>query len=175
MSAHCARCNLIKATNSLGDYQHQQPIHKEVFEAIKPVYEELSKDDLLTRCIGGFTQNSNESFNSTVWAMAPKSISSGKIVLDIVTNIATCVFNDGFSTILHVIDTMGMKIGPNSYNLCMEVDAERIKRAEESLSEGAREARIALKALRKEKKGCQSRRPIVWCRHRRLKVYKNII
>ncbi|KAG5312845.1 COX1 oxidase, partial [Acromyrmex insinuator] len=37
----------------------------------KPVYEQLTTDDLLTRCIGGFTQNCNESFNSTVWAMAP--------------------------------------------------------------------------------------------------------
>ena len=33
----------------------------------------------------------------------------------------------------------------------MEVDAERIKRAKQSLSERAREARIDLKALRKEK------------------------
>ena len=44
-----------------------------------------------------------------------------------------------------------MTIEPNSYNLCMEVDAERIKRAKQSLSERAREARIDLKALRKEK------------------------
>ena len=38
-------------------------MHKKFFEAVKPVYEELGKDGLLTRCIGGFTQNSNESFN----------------------------------------------------------------------------------------------------------------
>lgn len=49
------------ATNSLGDYEHKPAICNEVFEAIKPVYEELSNDDLLTRCIGGFTQNNNES------------------------------------------------------------------------------------------------------------------
>lgn len=140
-----------KATNSLGDYEHKPAICNEVFEAIKPVYEELSNDDLLTRCIGGFTQNNNESFNSTVWALAPKTISSGKLILDIATNIATCVYNDGFSSIMHIIDIMGMKIGSHSYNLCLEVDAERIKQAERSLSEAAREARINLKTFRKEK------------------------
>ena len=83
--------------------------------------------------------------------MASKSISSGKLVLDIATNIATCVFNNGFSSILHVIDIMGMTIGRNSYNLCMEVDAERIKRAEKSLIEGARQVRIDSEVLTKEK------------------------
>lgn len=40
-----------KATNSLGDYEHKPAICNKVFEAIKPVYEELSNDDLLIRCI----------------------------------------------------------------------------------------------------------------------------
>lgn len=43
-----------------------------------------------------------------------------------------------------------MKIGPNSYNMCLEVDAQRVKLAEQSLSEAAKEARITLKAHRKE-------------------------
>jgi len=30
--------------------------------AIKPIYEYLSSDDLLNRCLGGYTQNSNKSF-----------------------------------------------------------------------------------------------------------------
>jgi len=58
-------------------------MHMDVFNAIKPVYEELSSDDLLSRCLGGFTQNSNESFNSAVWTIAPKASASGKIILDV--------------------------------------------------------------------------------------------
>lgn len=46
---------------------------------------------------------------------------------------------------------MGMKIGSNSYNVCTEIDANRIKKAEQSLSVGAKEARMQLKASRKEK------------------------
>ncbi|XP_018302353.1 uncharacterized protein, partial [Mycetomoellerius zeteki] len=45
-----------KATNTLDEYQHNSPMRAEVFEAIKPIYERLTSDDLLTRCIGGYTQ-----------------------------------------------------------------------------------------------------------------------
>ncbi|KAL3273556.1 hypothetical protein HHI36_014990 [Cryptolaemus montrouzieri] len=42
----------------------------------------------LTQCIGGYTQNCNESFNSTVWVSTPKSTASGKTVLDVATGAA---------------------------------------------------------------------------------------
>ncbi|CAB0042858.1 unnamed protein product [Trichogramma brassicae] len=35
------------------------------------------RDKLLQRCLGGHTQNNNESFNHCVWMMAPKHIFSG--------------------------------------------------------------------------------------------------
>lgn len=40
---------------------------KEMKKHLLPIYEDLSKDDLLERCLGGHTQNTNESFNATVW------------------------------------------------------------------------------------------------------------
>lgn len=42
-----------------------------------------------------------------------------------------------------------MKIGNNSYNFCMAVHAQRIKLAERSLREGAKQAQIDMKAFRK--------------------------
>lgn len=139
-----------KATNTLGSYTHKPVLNDDVYKAIKPIYEELSSDDLLTRCLGGFTQNNNESFNSTVWALAPKSVQSGKTILDVATDIAVCIFNDGFASILHIMRTWGMKIGQNTYNLCSEVDEARVKKAERSLSEAAKEARMSLKSQRKD-------------------------
>ncbi|XP_011883932.1 PREDICTED: uncharacterized protein LOC105571069, partial [Vollenhovia emeryi] len=67
-----------KAKTDVANYKHKPAMYTEVFEAIKPIYEELSSDQLLTRCVGGFTQNTNESLNATVWSMAPKSFGSGK-------------------------------------------------------------------------------------------------
>ncbi|CAK9814810.1 hypothetical protein ANTQUA_LOCUS8225 [Anthophora quadrimaculata] len=71
-----------------------------VFSTVKPVYEELTSDNLLTRCIDGFTQNSNESFNSVVWSMTPKTVSSGKNILDIAANMVVCIYNDGLLSIM---------------------------------------------------------------------------
>ncbi|EFN76731.1 hypothetical protein EAI_04127 [Harpegnathos saltator] len=90
---------LTKATN-VANYKHKTAMHTEVFKAIKPIYEELSRDELLTRCVGSFIQNSNESFNATVWSMAPKFVASGKRVLDIATDLATCYYNDGYNSIM---------------------------------------------------------------------------
>ncbi|XP_032689786.1 uncharacterized protein LOC116853045 [Odontomachus brunneus] len=74
--------------NKLVNYQHKSAMKDEVFNAVKSIYEELSQDKLLTRCLGGFTQNSNECFNSVLWALAPKTMSSGKKIIDIAADIA---------------------------------------------------------------------------------------
>jgi len=72
------------------------------------------------------TQNNNKSFNSTVWAMAPKTTSSGKTILDIVTHIAVCVYNDGMTPIMKIMQTLGIKIGANCYNFCTEANERRV-------------------------------------------------
>ena len=41
---------------------------------INPVFEELSDDKLLRKCLHGKTQNQNESYNSTIWHRILKSI-----------------------------------------------------------------------------------------------------
>ena len=40
---------------------------------VKPVFEDLSKLQLLEKCIDGATQNQNESFNSILWFRCPKT------------------------------------------------------------------------------------------------------
>lgn len=106
-----------KASGLLSSFMHKPSMHKDVFKAIKPIYEELSSDDLLSRCLGGYTQNTNESFNSVVWSIAPKAVSSGKTVLDIATDIAIITFNDGLSSLFPVYDALGLTVGRN---LCLE-------------------------------------------------------
>jgi len=50
--------------------------------------------------------------------MAPKSVSSDKVVLDIAINIAVCVYNDGLSNVMRIMEVLGMTIRPNCYNFC---------------------------------------------------------
>ncbi|KAK9873391.1 hypothetical protein WA026_022454 [Henosepilachna vigintioctopunctata] len=88
-----------KAEDTLNDYVHNRPLSNEV---IKPIYEELSKDDLLNSCLVGYTLNSNESFNSVLWTMAPKSISSGLKVLSVCSDLAVCILNHGTASVMNV-------------------------------------------------------------------------
>jgi len=138
-----------KALGTLSTYEHKNPMHKDVFDAVKPIYEELSSDSLLSRCLGGYTQNSNESFNAVVWSIAPKTVSSGKTVLDIATDIAVIIFNDGFLSLLAVYDALGLTIGPNMQEFCLETDANRIQTAEHNMSDFAKKARRSITSVKK--------------------------
>ncbi|KYN14894.1 hypothetical protein ALC57_12886 [Trachymyrmex cornetzi] len=120
-------------------YKHKPALPIEVFNAIKPIYEDLSRDDLLERCLGGYTQNNNECFNS-LWNIAPKNVSSDKKV-DIATDVAVCTFNDSLSAVMKIMEVLQFTIGSNCYNFCVEADAARIRLAEVQLSDAAKEAR----------------------------------
>lgn len=68
----CEWCKA-EARGEQKNYNHPPPVIKpDVEKYLIPIYEELSKEDLLTRCLGGYKQNSNESFNSMVWRLFPK-------------------------------------------------------------------------------------------------------
>jgi len=59
------------------EFDHPPPLHTDVQKHVLPIYEDLSRDDLLERCLGGYTQNANESFNATIWRLAPKHLNCG--------------------------------------------------------------------------------------------------
>lgn len=48
------------------EYTHPPPLDATVAKYIFPIFEDLSRKELLERCLGGHTQNANESFNATV-------------------------------------------------------------------------------------------------------------
>ncbi|KAL7307786.1 hypothetical protein TKK_0000111 [Trichogramma kaykai] len=119
----------LKATNNLKGYKHPPALDEEAQEILKPIYNDLTKDELLQRCLGGHTQNNNESFNHCVWMMAPKHIFSGGVIVEIVTNIAACIFNEGFCTVLKIMDVLNLKIGVYSSTYAEKRDEQRIRLA----------------------------------------------
>lgn len=60
-------------------FKRDHPFQKDVYDAIKPVYEALSDNYLLLQCIGvnKNTPNSKECFDSTVWRLAAKHLHCG--------------------------------------------------------------------------------------------------
>jgi len=113
-----------KATGTLHEHKHKSALPQDIYKVLTPIYEELSRDDLLKRCISSYTQNNNENFNSIVWSLAPKSVSSDadKVILDIAVTIATCVYNDGLTSIMKIMELLGITIGSNCYNFCQKIE-----------------------------------------------------
>jgi len=104
------------AKGELASFKHDyKPLPPDVLTAIKPIYEDLSKDTLLERCLGGFNQNNNESYNQLIWKISPKIIPSGSITVELAAYIAACVFNEGSITLLQMLQSMGVSSGPNAH------------------------------------------------------------
>lgn len=143
-------CKYLKSQNSNTDFKHKPALNPEILEYVQPVFESLTETDLLKRCLGGNTQNSNESFNNTIWSLAPKQHFSGKNVIELATAIATCIFNEGHRTLLKIMEIMGVQIGSQSFTYTTKRDSERIILMEKRTSKTSKEARIERKKARQE-------------------------
>jgi len=97
---------------------------------------------LLERCLGGFNQNNNESYNQLFWKISPKIIPSGSITVELAAYIAACVFNEGSITLLQMLQSMGVNSGPNTHQYVTIQDANRTELANCRAEQNTREERI---------------------------------
>ncbi|GFU54260.1 uncharacterized protein TNCV_3619131 [Trichonephila clavipes] len=110
--------------NNLQNYKQKPSVAKAVRDLIKPVFADLSHPALLKKCLGGKTQNPNESLNSLIWKFCPKTIGSSFQIAEIAANLATSVFNDGNQVLITILEKFGLKT--NRY-ICVPL-AERDNR-----------------------------------------------
>ena len=75
--------------------------------------------------------------------MAPKHIFNGKDIIEIASQTSASKFNEGYASVLKVMEVMGVKIGPTASHVHHVRDAERLADAEKNLKDAAKEARIA--------------------------------
>ena len=64
--------------HKLDTYKYKEAIPNDIKEILLPIYEDLSNKEMLTRCIGAYTQNANESLNNMIWKMASKRTFNGQ-------------------------------------------------------------------------------------------------
>lgn len=138
------------ANKTVRQYKHKQNIPLVCLEACKKVFEDLTHDDLLQRCIGGFTQNPNESFNNVIWQRCPKVRFFGKKSVDIAAAEAAIQFNDGCRGKIRVLREMGVQPGRFCINWAIAADDARVVQAEQRAQESTKEARVARLKKRKE-------------------------
>ncbi|XP_011148323.1 uncharacterized protein LOC105188508 [Harpegnathos saltator] len=132
-----------EAVNNLAEFHHDPPLHKDVQRAIKSIYKDLSSLDLLEQCLGGNIRNNNESFNATICRLAPKHLHSGSKVIESCAYLAAGMFNEGYITILKVMETMGVIIGQQCKLFVDYADKQRHTHTEIKSANTAKKARMA--------------------------------
>ena len=98
------------------------PLDKDVTKALEPIYTDSSSRELLERCKGGSTQNTNESYNGLLWHFAPKHLHNRLKTTELANFLAVSIFNDGFYAILKMLRVMDVVIGPIAKEYAMERD-----------------------------------------------------
>ena len=95
------------ADNALDSFKYTySALPEDVLNAIKPIYEDLSKDALLERCVGGFTQNNNESLNQLIWKISPKHLNGASVIVENADYVAASVFNESSFALLTFMQDM---------------------------------------------------------------------
>ncbi|GFW65339.1 uncharacterized protein TNCV_396051 [Trichonephila clavipes] len=115
---------------SVETFRHSNKLPVAVMDAIKPVFNDLSQPKLLQKCLGGKTKNNNESINSLIWKLCPKTLGCGRKIVDISTNEAIVIFNDGNQGRLKIMQSLGLTFGQFAHKFVTLVDIKRIQTAE---------------------------------------------
>jgi len=136
-------CTYQRAQANNESFNHDyKPLPKNVLGAMKPIYTDLSKETLLERCVGGFNQNNNESFNQLIWKISPKIVSSGAIIVNLAAYIAAGLFNEGSNSLLYFLNAIGVSCGHNAHTYVERTDEARISLAEKRAAESTRDGRL---------------------------------
>jgi len=139
-----------RKNNIPGFVQSYKSLPEDVLQAIKPIYEDLSKEELLQRCLGGFTQNNNESYNQLIWKISPKHLPGGILPVQIAAYAAACIFNEGNVAILKMLETLGVSCGHHAHAYIAKADEQRISIAEQRALNTSKEERIARRQSQKD-------------------------
>ena len=102
--------------NQTNIYKPDPGLPLNVIAELKPVYERLSEDDLLARCLDGRTQNQNESLNGMIWERVPKDVFIGSETLQLGVYDAVAHFNIGSKAAVNILHQLGLEPG----EFCLE-------------------------------------------------------
>lgn len=142
--------------------KHDPPLPKDASESLVPLFERLTKPDLLERCMSLGTSNANESLHSVIWRRAPKAVFSTRKTVEIAVAMGIVQFNKGAQVLVDVTAAIVPQAGPSSQllELAGKMDKTRLRKSDtaaklESKSSRKRRSLLKLQAEAKlsEKEG----------------------
>ena len=110
------------------DYKHaSHSLPPAVCTAIKPAYDELCSDQSLRQVLNGGTTNANESFHRIIWSLCTKKRYHTRKRIEIGTNLAVIIYNEGFIGLIPIYKSLGITINNALLKMLKKIDHERIK------------------------------------------------
>ena len=130
-------------------FKEKQGIPLWIHDLLKPIFQDLSKDELLTKCLHGQTQNCNEALNNMIWTKCPKNVFVERETLEMGVNSAILEFNAGPKGIYKVLNYFNMEPGIITQNSSSKKLAKRIRNSEKRQSDVVKKRRKHLRGIRK--------------------------
>ncbi len=124
-----------------------------VFRAeLKPIFNRLSDDALLKRCLLGVTQNQNEALHGVLWGQCPKIKFCGKRKVVIAACQTVSRSNIGASSLADIMKVCSIHPGHHTMRALRKADKDRLKNAAVKISQNYKSRRRYLRAKRLKKK-----------------------
>ena len=126
------------------DKETYKPKPAAIREFVRSLFLELIDENLLSKCLHGKTQNSNESINGVIWKQCPKDIFVRRKVLEMGVASAVISFNDGTKRLIDVMVEPGHYSETYNYK-----DLSHVKSMENKITVETKSRRKRLRAIRK--------------------------
>lgn len=143
-------CTFQKSVNKNETYTHKNSIPEAVMTTIKPIFQDLSNEDLVKKCQHGRSQNPNESFNNMVWSRIPKNVFVGLHTLKLGVMDAIITFNSGALGKVKILQTL-CGDGSNCVIGLKSIDEMRAKEAKKAMEEIVKKARQKKRNLKRKR------------------------
>ena len=117
---------------------------------IYSVYQKVTADDLLKRCLQGKTQKANECLHSTVCNKCPKHVYASRRRVEISCALAVGQFNRGASATREFFFSLGAKLSARSLVLGAKRDLKRTSNAEIAIHAKTKKRREQRKAAQQK-------------------------
>ena len=127
--------------NNTNTYKPGPGLPLSVVMKVKPVFEELSTDKLLGKCLHGLTQNQNESFNATIWERLPKTRFVSRTQLEFGVYDAVANFNIGRKASVLIFEKLNMTPGKYTLKGCQNINRKRLFRSAYKNKESSKKRR----------------------------------
>ncbi|GBM82744.1 hypothetical protein AVEN_66247-1 [Araneus ventricosus] len=98
--------------------------------AIKTIFNFLSNTEILNRCLGAYTQNTNESLNYVFRQICTKISGSCRKNAEIAAYESVVQFNEGRLGRLNIMKELKLCISNNAINFHNKADMRRIKQGD---------------------------------------------